>query len=111
DAIGNQNVSMPTGTLWGPNRALTIQANGQLQNASQFRQMVVAYRKGAPVHLDEIGNVMDDVENNKVASWFNGDRAVVLAIQRQPGTNTVAVANGVKTLLASLRDQIPPSVD
>jgi HAE1 family hydrophobic/amphiphilic exporter-1 len=111
DAIGNQNVSMPTGTLWGPNRASTIKANGQLQNADEFRQMVVAYRNGAPVHLDELGNVMDDVENNKVASWYNGDRAVVLAIQRQPGTNTVAVANGVKTLLSSLREQIPPSVE
>ena len=110
-AIGSQNVSMPTGTLWGLNKASTIKANGQLQNAQQFRQMVVAYRNGAPVHLDEIGQVLDDVENNKVASWYNGDRAVVLAIQRQPGTNTVAVANGVKTLLASLRDQIPPSVD
>ena len=111
DAIGNQNVSMPTGTLWGPSRASTIKANGQLQNAQEFRQMVVAYRNGAPVHLDELGNVMDDVENNKVASWYNGDRAVILAIQRQPGTNTVAVANGVKDLLASLRAQIPPSVE
>ena len=111
DAIGNQNVSMPTGTLWGPNRASTIKANGQLQNAQEFRQMVVAYRNGAPVHLDELGNVMDDVENNKVASWFNGDRAVVLAIQRQPGTNTVEVAGGVKNLLQSLRVQIPPSVE
>ena len=111
DAIGNQNVSMPTGTLWGPNRASTIKANGQLQNAQEFRQMVVAYRNGAPVHLDELGNVLDDVENNKVASWFNGDRAVVLAIQRQPGTNTVEVAGGVKDLLASLRAQIPPSVE
>jgi hydrophobic/amphiphilic exporter-1 (mainly G- bacteria), HAE1 family len=110
-AIGNQNVSMPTGTLWGPNRASTIRANGQLQNAQEFRKMVVAYRNGAPVHLDELGNVMDDVENNKVASWFNGDRAVVLAIQRQPGTNTVAVAKGVKDLLESLRVQIPPSVE
>jgi HAE1 family hydrophobic/amphiphilic exporter-1 len=111
DAIGNQNVSMPTGTLWGPNRASTIRANGQLQNAQEFRQMVVAYRNGAPVHLSELGNVMDDVENNKVASWYNGDRAVILAIQRQPGTNTVAVANGVKDLLASLRAQIPASVE
>jgi HAE1 family hydrophobic/amphiphilic exporter-1 len=111
DAIGNQNVSMPTGTLWGPSRASTIRANGQLQNAQEFRQMVVAYRNGAPVHLDELGNVMDDVENNRVASWYNGDRAVILAIQRQPGTNTVAVANGVKELLASLRVQIPPSVE
>ena len=111
DAISAQNVSMPTGTLWGPNRASTIRANGQLQNAGEFRQMVVAYRNGAPVHLEELGQVMDDVENNKVASWYNGDRSVVLAIQRQPGTNTVAVANGVKTLVASLRTQIPPSVE
>jgi HAE1 family hydrophobic/amphiphilic exporter-1 len=111
DAIGNQNVSMPTGTLWGPNRASTIKANGQLQNAQEFRQMVVAYRNGAPVHLDELGNVLDDVENSRVASWYNGNRAVVLAIQRQPGTNTVEVANGVKDLLTKLRVQIPPSVE
>src|SRR2546423_99135 len=110
-AIGSQNVSMPTGTLWGINRASTIKANGQLANAQQFRQMVVAYRNGAPVHRDGLGQILDDVENNKVASWHNGDRPVILAIQRQPGTNTVAVANGVKALLASLRDQIPPSVD
>jgi HAE1 family hydrophobic/amphiphilic exporter-1 len=111
DAISAQNVSMPTGTLWGANKASTIKANGQLQNAIQFRQLVVAYRNGAPVHLDELGNVLDDVENNKVASWYNGDRAVVLAIQRQPGTNTVEVANGVKALIGSLRAQIPPSVE
>jgi HAE1 family hydrophobic/amphiphilic exporter-1 len=110
-SIDDQNVSMPTGTLYGTNRASTIKANGQLQNAEEFRQMVVAYRNGAPVRLEELGNVMDDVENNKVASWYNGARAVVLAIQRQPGTNTVAVANGVKSLLASMREQIPPSVE
>ncbi|MDP9204226.1 MAG: efflux RND transporter permease subunit [Gemmatimonadota bacterium] len=110
-SIDDQNVSMPTGTLWGTSRASTIKANGQLQNADQFRQMVVAYRNGAPVRLEELGNVLDDVENNRVASWYNGDRAVVLAIQRQPGTNTVAVASGVKTLLTSMREQIPPSVE
>ncbi|HKR08808.1 MAG TPA: efflux RND transporter permease subunit, partial [Gemmatimonadaceae bacterium] len=109
-AIGQQNVSLPTGTLWGPNKASTIRANGQLQNAAEFRQMVVAYRNGAPVHLDELGQVLDDVENNKTASWFNGDRAIVLAVQRQPGTNTVAVAEGVKTLVERLRTQIPPTV-
>ena len=111
DAISSQNVSMPTGTLWGTSRASTIKANGQLRDATQFRRLVVAYRKGAPVHLDEIGNVLDDVENNKVASWYNGDRAVVLAIQRQPGTNTVAVANGVKDLLVTLREQMPAQVE
>lgn len=109
-AIGSQNVSLPTGTLWGPNKASTIKANGQLQNAAEFRQMVVAYRNGAPVHLDELGQVLDDVENNKTASWFNGDRAIVLAVQRQPGTNTVAVAQGVKDLVKRLEPQIPPTV-
>ncbi|HEX6626463.1 MAG TPA: efflux RND transporter permease subunit, partial [Gemmatimonadaceae bacterium] len=110
-AIGTQNVSMPTGTLWGPNKASTIRANGQLQNAAEFRQMVVAYRNGAPVHLDELGQVLDDVENNKVASWFNGDRAIVLAVQRQPGTNTVEIAQGVKDLVQRLEGQIPPTVE
>jgi len=109
-AIGSQNVSLPTGTLWGPNRASTIRANGQLQNAAEFRRMVVAYRNGAPVHLEELGQVLDGVENNRSASWFSGDRAIVLAIQRQPGTNTVEVAQGVKELVERLRLQIPPSV-
>src|SRR6185503_7482252 len=109
--ISAQNVSMPTGTLWGTNRASTIVANGQLQNADEFKRMVVAYRNGAPVHLEELGDVTDDVENNKVASWYNNDRAVVLAIQRQPGTNTVEVAQGVKKLVESLRAEMPPGVE
>lgn len=109
-AINSQNVNMPTGTLWGPNRAYTVETNGQLKNAAQFRQMVVAYRNGAPVHLSELGQVLDDVQNNKTASWYDGARSVVLAVQRQPGTNTVAVAQGVKDLLVSLRAQLPASV-
>jgi HAE1 family hydrophobic/amphiphilic exporter-1 len=110
-SIAAQNVSMPTGTLWGPNRASTIIANGQLQNAKEFRSIVVSYRNGAPVRLEELGNVTDDVENNKVASWYNDDRAVVLAIRRQPGTNTVAVATAVNTLVESLRSELPASVE
>ncbi len=111
NAIRAQNVSMPTGTLFGPNRASTIVADGQLQNAKEFRSIVVSYRNGAPVRLEELGNVTDDVENNKVATWYNDDRAVILAIRRQPGTNTVAVANGVNSLVESLRADLPPSVD
>jgi HAE1 family hydrophobic/amphiphilic exporter-1 len=110
-SIAAQNVSMPTGTLWGPNRASTIVANGQLQNAKEFRSIVVSYRNGAPVRLEELGNVTDDVENNKVASWYNDDRAVILAIRRQPGTNTVAVATAVNTLVESLRSEFPASVE
>ena len=110
NAIAQQNVNLPTGVLWGPKRAFTVQANGQLTDAAGFRRLVVAYRNGAPVHLGDIGQVLDDVQNNKAASWYVDQRAIVLAVQRQPGTNTVAVATGVKQLLEQLRSQIPPSV-
>src|SRR5438045_139631 len=100
----------PTGVLWGPNKAFTVQANGQLQNAASFARMVVTYRNGAPVRLGDIGQVLDDVQSNKVASWFNGSRAIVLAIQRQPGSNTVAVATAVKELVAKMQSQLPGSV-
>ena len=110
-AINNQNVNLPTGVLWGPTKAYTVQANGQLQDASSFSRMVVSYRNGAPVRLGDIGHVLDDVQNNKVASWYNGARAIVLAIQRQPGTNTVAVASAVKDLVSRMRSQIPGSIE
>ncbi|HEV2179178.1 MAG TPA: efflux RND transporter permease subunit [Gemmatimonadaceae bacterium] len=109
-AVAAQNVNLPTGVLWGPKTALTVQATGQLSDAQQFRNMVVAYHNGAPVHLDELGQVTDNVQNTKTASWYNGSRAVVLAIQRQPGTNTVAVAARVKAALAQLQGNIPAGV-
>ncbi len=109
-AVGNQNVNLPTGVLWGPKTALTVQATGQLENANAFRGLIVAYRDGAPVYLRDIARISDDVQNNKTASWYGGTRAIVLAIQRQPGTNTVAVANRVKAALARVQADIPPSV-
>ena len=109
-AVAAQNVNLPTGVLWGPKVALTVQATGQLENAAAFRNMVVAYRNGAPVHLADVGRVSDDVQNNKTASWYGGQRAIVLAIQRQPGTNTVAVSNAAKAALERVKLEIPPSV-
>jgi hydrophobic/amphiphilic exporter-1 (mainly G- bacteria), HAE1 family len=109
-AVTNQNVNLPTGVLYGPKKALTVQATGQLENADQFSSVIVAYRNGAPVHLGDIGRITDDVQNNKTASWYNGERSIVLAIQRQPGTNTVAVANRVKAALVKLQAEIPPAV-
>ncbi|HWJ23039.1 MAG TPA: efflux RND transporter permease subunit [Gemmatimonadaceae bacterium] len=109
-AISSQNVNLPTGVLWGTDKAYTVRANGQLEDAGSFRQLTVAYRNGAPVRLAELGQVLDDVQNNKVASWFNDSRSLVLAIQRQPGTNTVAVAQGVRAELAKLIPQLPGSV-
>ncbi|MGH7670114.1 MAG: efflux RND transporter permease subunit, partial [Gemmatimonadaceae bacterium] len=110
-AISAQNVNLPTGILWGPNRAYTVQANGQLQNAASFARLVVTYRNGAPVRLGDLGHVLDDVQDNKTASWYSGTRSVVLAIQRQPGTNTVAVATAVKDLMEQMRKTIPGTVE
>ena len=109
-SIRTNNVLLPTGVLYGKNQTLTIQATGQLSNADQFRRMVIANHNGAPVHLGDVGGVFDDVQNNKNASWYNGDRAIVLAVMRQPGTNTVAVADRVKAALEEIRPSLPPSV-
>src|SRR5881296_2018931 len=111
DGVAAGNVNLPTGILWGPHRAYTVQANGQLQDAAAFRPLVIAYRNGAPVRLQDVGHVLDDVQDNKSAAWFNGNRAIVLAVQRQPGTNTVAVASRVRTVMATLKQQLPASVD
>src|SRR5437773_3446321 len=110
-AINSGNVNLPTGILWGPNRTATVQANGQLQSAEDFSGLIVAWRNGSPVRLRDLGQVVEDVQNNKVASWAHGQRAIVLAIQRQPGTNTVQVADRVQTLLQRLKPQLPASVD
>jgi HAE1 family hydrophobic/amphiphilic exporter-1 len=110
EAIRSANVNLPTGILWGPNRSTTVVASGQLRTAQEFGAIVVAYRNGAPVRLRDLGDVKDDVQNNRVASWYRGERGVVLAVQRQPGTNTVRVADAVHALLAQIKPQFPPSV-
>jgi len=110
-AIEAGNVNQPLGTLYGKHQSFTVQANGQLQRAADFRPMIVAYRNGNPVRLQELGQVFDSVQNNKVASWYNNTRAIVLAVQRQPGANTVEVVDNVKKLLPQFRSQIPASVN
>jgi len=109
-AISRANVNLPTGILWGSNRATTVEANGQLQNAADFGNVIVATKNGVPVRLKDLGTVADDVQNNKVASWFKGQRAIVLAVQRQPGTNTVQVASDVNALLKKIEPTLPASV-
>ena len=110
NAIGKANVNLPTGTLYGKNQAFIVQANGQLMKAADYRPLIVAYRQGRPVRLEEVGRVIDSVQNDKIASWFNNTRGIVLAIQRQPGVNTVEVVNKVRQLLPSFRSQIPAGV-
>jgi hydrophobic/amphiphilic exporter-1 (mainly G- bacteria), HAE1 family len=109
-AVQKANVNLPTGTLYGPDKAFTVQATGQLTTAEAYRPIIVAYRNGSPVRLEELGKVIDSVENDKAASWFNNTRSIVLSIQRQPGTNTVEVVDNIKKLLPSFREQMPASV-
>jgi len=110
DAIRRENVNLPTGTLQGRDQAFTVQADGQITRAAAYRPLIVAYRDGHPVRLEELGNVFDSVENDKTAAWFVDQRAVVLAVQRQPGTNTVEVAGAIRGLLPTFQAQLPASV-
>ena len=110
-AIRNANPNTPTGTLYGKYSNLTLQTNVDLNKAAQFRKLIVAYRNGSPVRLEEVANVIDSIENNKAASWFNGRRSVTMAVQRQPGTNTVAVVDAIKALIPQFKKQLPASVN
>jgi HAE1 family hydrophobic/amphiphilic exporter-1 len=109
-AVSRANSSTPVGTLNGPKQDVALQASGQMDKAADYRHVIVAWRNGSPVRLDEIARVYDSVENDKIATWFNGARAIVLAIYKQPDANTVAVVDGVLAKLPMLRAQIPPSV-
>jgi HAE1 family hydrophobic/amphiphilic exporter-1 len=113
-ALAAHNVNLPTGLLDGPHQALTVVANGQLADVNEFRNIVVTYRNGAPVRLVELAEVIDSVQANRVASWYyqggRGARAIVLAIQKQPGTNTVEVVDRVRALLPAFQKQLPESV-
>src|SRR5208282_5870013 len=114
-AVQNANVDLPTGALWGSHESLTVQSNGQLFSAAEYKPMIVAYRDGRPVRLQEVGRVIDSVENDKVASWFcdkSGQRrSVSLAVLKQPGANTIEVVDGIKALLDLMRPQIPPAIE
>ena len=109
-AVRNENVNLPIGTLWGPHQAVTLEANGQLMAAEAYRPLIVAYRNGSPIRLQEIGRVINSVEDDKSANWYNENPAIVLAIQRQPGTNTVQVVDSIKKQLPSFRAHMPAAI-
>ena len=110
-AIASANVNLPTGTLYGKDRMFAVQANGQLYDAAAFRPVIVTYRNGSPIRLAELGRVIDSVQDDKVAAWFKGRRGIVLAIQRQPGVNTIEVVDSVKKLLPTFRAEVPAGID
>jgi hydrophobic/amphiphilic exporter-1 (mainly G- bacteria), HAE1 family len=110
NAVQTSNVNLPTGTMSGRERIFTVLADGQLLNAASYAPMVIAYRNGNPVRLGDVARVYDGVEQDKTASWYQGMRNISLMIQKQPGSNVVQVVDQIKSLLPSLRAQLPPAV-
>jgi len=110
NAIAAANVNLATGSLNGNRQLLQIRSDGQLQRANAYNSIIVAYRNGAPVRLSDLGKAEDSVQNDQVASWYNGERAIVLAIQRQPGSNTVATIDRIRAVLPTFEATLPPSI-
>ena len=110
-AVQRGNVNLPTGVLYGKHQAFTVEANGQLMEAEDYRPLIVSYRNGSPVRLQQLGNVIDSVENDKSASWNNDIRSISMAVYRQPGVNTVEVVDSIRKLLPVLQTQLPASVE
>ena len=109
-ALTAGSTNLPNGTLYGNNRDYSLQANSQLTSAAQFSQLIVAYRDGVPLRLNQVATVSNSSSDDKSTFWINGKRSVILAVRKQPGVNTVEVADHVKTLISSLRDSMPPGV-
>jgi len=110
-AVNSNNIATPAGALWGRHKVLALQSNGQLQDADSFRDIAVAYRNGSPVRLGDIGEVLNGVSNPRSGNWYNGARTIVLSVRRQPGSNTVKVADAVKQRVEALQPQLPPAVE
>jgi HAE1 family hydrophobic/amphiphilic exporter-1 len=113
-AVQERNTNLPVGVLNGPEQALTIQSSGQLMSADPYNSAIIAYREGNPIYLNQIGRALDSVENDRTAAWYYRDgvptRAIILAVQRQPGTNTVEVVENVLRLIPRFQEQLPASV-
>lgn len=109
-AIANANQNQPTGTLWGKHQAFTIQSNGQLLNAAAYQPIIISYQNNAPIRLSDVADVVDSVQNDKSGGWYNNKPAVILAVQKQPGANTVQVVDSIKKLLPAFQAVVPSSV-
>ena len=108
--LSSGSLTLPAGSLYGSTKSYTVQSNSQLTSAAQFRRLIVAYRNGNPIRLEEVANVIDSVSNDKSIFWLNGERAVILAVDRQPGANTIAVVDNIKAILPGIQQSIPASI-
>jgi HAE1 family hydrophobic/amphiphilic exporter-1 len=111
NAVGSGNVNLPTGTLYGPNRIYNVMVDGQLYDAAAFGELIVSYQNGAPVRLRDIAKVYDGVQNDKGGAIINGEQGVVLAIQKQPGTNTIEVVEDIKKMLPAFQRSLPAGAE
>jgi HAE1 family hydrophobic/amphiphilic exporter-1 len=111
EAIGQGNVNLPTGTLYGPNRIYNVNVDGQLYDAAAFGDLIISYQNGAPVRLRDIANVYDGVQNDKGGATINGQEGVVLAVQKQPGTNTIQVVEDIKSTLPAFERSLPAGAE
>jgi HAE1 family hydrophobic/amphiphilic exporter-1 len=109
-SLGQQNVNLPAGSLYGWAKAYTVQSNSQVSTAAQFRPLIISYRNGNPVRLEDVATVFDSVTAEKSIFWVNGNESMVLAIQKQPGTNTVQVVENIKQMLDTMKQSMPPGV-
>jgi HAE1 family hydrophobic/amphiphilic exporter-1 len=110
-AVQQSNVNLPTGRIRGPKQSFTVQSSGQLMEAAAYRPLILEWRNGVPLRLEEVATVLDSVEDNKTIAWENGTRGIILAVSRQPGTNTVQIVDDVKKILPELKAALPPSVN
>ncbi len=109
-AIQGANVNIASGVLNGPSQSTLIHTSGQLQDAAAYARQIIAWRNGAPVRFQDIGRALDSVENNRAASWFNKDRAIILAVQRQPGSNTIEIVNRINAVIPHFETSLPKSI-
>src|SRR2546426_3310284 len=110
-AVQQSNVNLPTGRLRGAKQSFTVQSTGQLTEAAAYRPLIVEWRNGVPLRLEELATVVDSVEDNKTIAWNNGTRSIILAVSRQPGTNTVDIVDKIRKILPELRKALPPAVE
>jgi len=109
-AVQAANVNVATGTMNGPNQATLVHVNGQLMNAEAWKKQIIVWRNGAPVRFADIGTAIDSVQNNRTATWLNGKRAIVLTIQRQPGSNTIQIVDEINKIIPRFKASLPSSV-
>ncbi len=110
-AISNANVNSAKGSLDGPTRAVTLSANDQMQSVDEYRKLIVAYQNGAPIRLGDVATIEQGAENSWLGAWANQQQAIVMNVQRQPGANIIDTADGIRTLLPTLTESLPKSVE